>query len=56
MKTTLLFFFAFLVAAGPALAGTTEPPPTAVPEPGTLVLMGVGAAALGAIGWWRSKK
>src|SRR5262245_3368714 len=28
----------------------------AVPEPGTLTMVGVGAVAIGAIGWWRSRR
>jgi len=55
MKANLVLFLALLGTSVPALAGGTVPPP-AIPEPGTLVLMGVGAAALGAVGWWRSKK
>ena len=40
-----------LLAAGPAHAGIV---PT--PEPGTFVLLGAGAAAVGAVAWWRRRK
>jgi PEP-CTERM motif-containing protein len=33
--------------------GTTNPPGETVPEPGTLVLLGLGLSALGAYGWRR---
>ena len=28
----------------------------AIPEPATLTLVGVGAAAMGALAWWRKRK
>ena len=40
-----------LIIAEPAHAGVNP-----LPEPGTLVLLGAGAAAVGAVAWWRRRK
>jgi PEP-CTERM motif-containing protein len=40
-----------LLMAGPAHAGVFT-----VPEPGTLILLGTGAAAVGALAWWRKRR
>ena len=48
---TALAGITVLLMAGPAHAGGTI-----VPEPGTLILLGTGAAAVGALAWWRKRK
>jgi len=51
----VLTAIAVVMVAEPAHAGSYLPP-AAVPEPSSLVLFGVGAAAVGALGWWRKRK
>jgi len=40
-----------LMMAEPAHAGVLP-----IPQPETLVLLGVGVAAVGAVAWWRRRK
>jgi hypothetical protein len=48
----------FLTIAGAAIcaAGFNEPPPAAVPEPGSIVLLGSAAIGIGYATWRRSRK
>ncbi len=55
LTSRLALVLAFLATSAPALANGV-PPPSAIPEPGTLALMGMGAAALGVVGWLRGRK
>ena len=41
-----------LVTVGTAYAGV----PVSLPEPGSLALLGVGAAAVAVGAWWRNRK
>jgi len=52
MKTVLTLTL-LVLAATPLLLGAELNP---APEPGTIVLLGVGLAGLGLLGWRRSRK
>ncbi len=53
MKTLIIAIQAFLV---PATTATVEREVASVPEPGTILLLGVAVAGLGIILFWRSRK
>lgn len=46
MKFTQLLAVSILIVSSAGTAFATSPPPPAVPEPGTFVLLGLGAAGL----------
>ena len=52
MKSTLKLTW-LILAATPLLLGSQVNP---APEPGTILLLGTGLAALGLLGWRRSRK
>ena len=56
--SALLSFLATVLAAAPAAAVTFPDfvDAVVVPEPGTLVLLATGAAALAGLGWLRRRK
>jgi len=48
----------FLAVAGAAIcaAGVSSVPPSPVPEPGSIILLGTAAAGIGYAAWRRSRK
>jgi len=56
--TRKLITFCFLAVAGAAVcaAGVTSVPPSPVPEPGSIILLGTAAAGIGYAAWRRSRE
>ena len=52
--TQALVFLAVLTT--PAVAGQVLPPPTVVPEPGTIALVVTGLGAIGIGAWWKRRR